>query len=155
MSRYVRSWTWGRANLDGITLIAADVETKKAYTNEHIPILLLAQDGRILTDNGYPLKVVKRNVVFHPGSKRSYPSELSLRWEDGQNCIQAEFSNTHLIQTENVLFGLPNWLIRFINVVYRPYYFRLEAELDLEIVWDGVHTHKQGRALYEMMLLDR
>jgi hypothetical protein len=153
MSRFVSTWLWGRIIIDDFYMIFATIYTAKSYSNGHIPILMVKQGNRLVTDNGYPLQVKTSNPEKDPISGRSYPTFVELDWQNGGK-ICATLTNPRLIQGCSFLYEMPMWQQKIVNLVYRPYYFRFETDLQLTVELPGVSLNTRGSAIYEWMLLD-
>jgi hypothetical protein len=144
-------WFWGRAHVADYTLIYVEMVSNKAYGSVKLPVFMLAKGERILVGDGTPLRLEAGEEVRHEGG-RSYPRRLDWCWEEGERRVRLALRNPQLIEAASLLDLLPPWKKRLARLVANPYYFRFNAELELDVALDSTETVR-GPALYELMLL--
>jgi len=145
-------WYWGRAQFDDYTVIFVEQTTHKKYGSQKLPVFLLAKGDQILTGNGIPLKLEKRNYVKHAGG-REYPTELDFRWELDGKQVHITLRQPEIIEADSLLNELPLWKRKLLGLFVNPFYFRFNAEMDLKINFGDIQAHEQGPVLYELMML--
>jgi hypothetical protein len=145
-------WYWGRAQLDDFTMIYAEQTTHRKYGSLKLPVFLLAKGDQILTGDGAPLRLEKNNFHRHTGG-RQYPTELDFKWESDQKRVHLALRRPEIIAAGSLFDKFPPWKQKVLRLLGNPYYFRFNAEMDLDIDFGDILYHKQGAALYELMLL--
>ena len=113
---------------------------------------LLAKGDQILTGNGLPLKLEKRDFIKHAGG-REYPTELDFHWMLDDKQVHITLRQPKIIEADSLLKELPFWKRKLLGLFVNPYYFRFNAEMDLKIDFGDIQAHEQGPVLYELMLL--
>ena len=145
-------WYWGRAHIGEYTLIYVDQIAANPYGNTHRPVFLLAKGAQILTGDGGPLSMQTRDLVRHEGGY-SYPREVDFNWKSGNEAIQLRLRQPKLIEATSLLTLLPKWQQGLARLFANPYYFRFNANLELDIALDALSATERGPALYEIMIL--
>lgn len=145
-------WYWGRAHIGEYTLIYVDQIASNKYGNVHMPVFLLAKGTEILTGDSTPLTMQTRDLVRHEGGY-SYPREVDFNWKSGQESIQLRLRNPKIIEATSLLLMLPKWQQGLARLFANPYYFRFNADLELDITIDKLSATERGSALYEIMIL--
>ncbi len=145
-------WYWGRAQFGDFTVIFVEQITHKTYGSKKLPVFLLAKGDKILTGNGIPLTLEKRNFVKHAGG-REYPTELDFHWELDDKQVHITLRKPEVIEADSLLSELSLWKRKLLGLFVNPYYFRFNAEMDLKIDFGDIQAHEQGLVLYELMLL--
>jgi predicted secreted hydrolase len=144
-------WVWGRAHVGDYSLIYVEMISNKAYGSIRLPVFFLARGDRILTGNGFPLRLETADVVSHPGG-RSYPQKLDFSWQADEGSVRLALRNPKLIEATSLLEMLPKWKRRLARLAANPYYFRFNAELELTVDLEK-HEMVCGSSIYEIMLL--
>jgi hypothetical protein len=152
LGRILDHWYWGRASVGDYRLIFVEMNATRAFGRTKIPVLLVAKKGRLLVEDARPLKLVTSGFVRHPGG-HAYPLRLDFDWRQGQDRIHIALRKPQLIEATSLLGMLPAWQQKLAGLFVRPYYFRFNAGLALDISLGGKHRKEAGRALYEMMIL--
>ncbi len=145
-------WYWGRAHIGDFTLIFVEQITTGAYGGVRLPVFMLAKGEKILTGDGAPLTLAKRNWVKHPGG-RKYPTELDFVWKKGDDYVRIALRKPEVVEATTLLNMFPLWKQKLFRLFANPYYFRFRADMDLQIDFGEIHTQEHGEALYELMLL--
>lgn len=145
-------WYWGRAHVGEYTLIFVEMTAVKSYGEQKIPVFMLAKGSQILTGDGMPLTLDVQNFVAHHEG-RSYPETVDFDWKQGSDHIHLALRSPRIIEESSLLLNLPPWKRRLAHLIANPYYFRFEADLDLEICMGDLRANEKGKALYELMLL--
>ena len=153
LPRVMDHWYWGRAHVDGYTLIFVEQIAAKKYGSVRMPVFLLAKGDQVLAEDARCLSMQGRDFVRHAGG-REYPRQVDFTWQRGEEQVLLRLGRRErIIEATSLLLALPpskRWLAR---LVANPYYFRFNTSLDLEINLSGVADKKQGEALYEIMML--
>jgi predicted secreted hydrolase len=153
LNEVLSSWYWGRAHVGDFTLIFAEMQAVPRYDQQKIPVFMLAQGSQILLGDGEPLTLTEQDFIADPGG-RSYPDGLDLDWQKAGDHVHLKLRSPHLIDSFSLLTLLPNLQHKLASLIANPYYFRFNADLDLQVdLSTGIHTHQEGLALYELMLL--
>ncbi len=145
-------WVWGRAHLNGYTLIFVEQVAVRKFGFARLPVFLLAKGAQVLVEDPRPLTMQPRGLVRHAGG-RDYPREVDFIWRRGREQVRVSLRNPELIEAVSLLGGLPGWKRSLARLVANPYYFRFNAELSLAIELDGIRDRLHGAALYEIMML--
>jgi hypothetical protein len=145
-------WYWGRAHIGEYTLIYVDQIAANAYGNIHMPVFLLAKGSEIITGDGAPFTMQTRDLVPHKGGY-SYPREVDFNWKSAHESIQLRLRNPRIIEATSLLLMLPKWQRGLARLFANPYYFRFNADLELDIALDKLSASESGPALYEIMIL--
>lgn len=145
-------WYWGRAHIGEYTLIFVDQIAANKYGNVHMPVFLLAKGSEIITGNGAPFTMQTRDFIPHEGGY-SYPREVDFNWKSGLESIQLQLRNPKIIEATSLLLMLPKWQRGFARLFANPYYFRFNADLELDIALEAFSATERGPALYEIMIL--
>jgi len=145
-------WYWGRAHIGEYTLIFVDQIAANKYGNVHMPVFLLAKEDKIITGDSAPFTMQTRDFLPHEGGY-SYPREVDFNWKSGNESIQLRLRNPKIIEATSLLLMLPKWQRTFARLFANPYYFRFNADLELDIALDTLSVTESGPALYEIMIL--
>lgn len=145
-------WYWGRAHIGEYTLIFVEQVASNKYGNVHMPVFLLAKGSEIITGEGAPLTMQTRDFIPHEGGYH-YPREVDFNWKSERGSIQLRLRNPKMIEAVSLLLLLPKWQQRFARLFANPYYFRFNADLELDIALDTLSASASGPALYEIMIL--
>ena len=144
-------WVWGRAHVGEYTLIFVEMVSNKAYGGVKLPVFMLAKGGQILTGDGRPLTLQTGDNMRHPsGHDIPNGSTGSGRPRKATSGSRSETRRSSRPRACSICCQVGNGGER--GIVANPYYFRFNAELELEV---GLRTHDVacGPALYEIMLL--
>ena len=76
-------WYWGRAHVEGYTLIFVEQIAAKKYGSVRMPVFLLAKGDQVLADDARCLSMEGRDFVRHAGG-REYPSQVDFTWQRGE-----------------------------------------------------------------------
>ena len=145
-------WYWGRAHIGEYTLIFVDQIAANKYGNVHMPVFLLAKGSEIITGDSAPFTMQSRDFLPYEGGY-SYPREVDFNWKLGHEWIQLRLRNPKIIEATSLLLMLPKWQRGFARLFANPYYFRFNADLELDIALDALPDSESGSALYEIMIL--
>ena len=145
-------WYWGRTHVGEYTLIFVEQVAAAKYGHTRMPVLMLAKGDEILVGDSQPLTMQARNFIPHPAG-RGYPCEVDFHWSANGDSIQIRLRQPKLIEATSLLSLLPKWQQRVARLFANPYYFRFQAELELEIHLGVIQTKEYGSALYEIMIL--
>jgi hypothetical protein len=144
-------WVWGRAHVGDYTLIYVEMVSNRAYGGVKLPVFMLAKGERILIGDGRPLTLQTGDVARHRDGRR-YPQRLDWRWQSDAGTVSLTLRDPQVIEAASLLGFLPAWKRRLARLVANPYYFRFNADLELEVNL-GTPETVHGPALYEIMLL--
>ena len=145
-------WYWGRAHLGEYTLIFVEQIAAKTYGYARIPVFMLAKGGEIITGDGEPLMMEARDFVKHAGGHQ-YPRQVDFHWQKDGESVDLRLRQPEIIEATSLLLLLPKWQQRLARLLANPYYFRFNAQLELEINLEKVKAKEHGPALYEIMIL--
>lgn len=152
LNNVLSHWYWGRAHLGDYTLIFAEMHATPGYGRQKLPVFMLARGNEILIGDGAPLSVEDQDFIADPGG-RSYPEGLDLNWEKAQEKVRLKLRRPELIDSFSLLELLPAWQRIIGKLLSNPYYFRFNADLDLNLELSSGQASERGKALYELMLL--
>jgi hypothetical protein len=145
-------WYWGRAHLGEYTLIFVEQVASEKYGTTRMPVFMLAKGAEILIGDSQPLTMQARDFVSHTEG-HAYPREVDFNWIAGDESVRLRLREPKLIEATSLLTLLPKWQQRIARLFANPYYFRFNADLELEINLDKVKATERGPALYEIMIL--
>jgi hypothetical protein len=145
-------WTWGRAHVGDYSMIFVEQIAANKYGSQRIPVFLLAKGEKVLADDARCLVMQDREFVHHPGG-RDYPLSVDFWYISGKESIRLLLRKPQLIEATSLLGALPPLQRRIARLFANPYYFRFNAEMNLEIDLAEVKDHQHGTALYELMML--
>jgi hypothetical protein len=145
-------WTWGRAHVGDYSLIFVEQIAAHRYGSRRLPVFLLAKGDKILVDDARFLTMRAGDFVRHSGG-REYPRNVDFLWSSGKERVRLSLNEPRLIEAASLLEALPRFQRPLARLAANPYYFRFDANLELEIELVGLKDNQYGRALYELMLL--
>ena len=145
-------WYWGRTTLDEYTVLFVEQTTSKTYGSIKLPVFLLAKGNKVLTGDGKPLTLETSDFIDH-SSGHKYPNKLVFSWISGDDEIIITLKNPQIIEAASLLGSFPKWKQKIAGIFVNPYYFRFNAQINLEINFGGIKILKTGSILYELMQL--
>ena len=152
LNQVMSHWYWGRAHLGEFTAIFVEMTALPAYGSQKVPVFMLAKGSHILTGDGAPLALKVEEMTLHPG-RRSYPRQVDFTWQGAPGSVHIRLRQPALIEASSLLGLLPRWQQSLARLFANPFYFRFNADMDLEVDLPGVKAVEHGKALYELMLL--
>ncbi len=144
-------WYWGRAHIDGYTLIFVEQIAAKKYGNAKIPVFMLANSQEIIADQGSLLTMQAGKFVRHPQGQR-YPLEVDFNWRSDSGSVHISLRKPGIIEAVSLLLIFPFWKRAIARLFANPYYFRFNTTMELSIDLPGHQLRTSGPALYEIML---
>jgi hypothetical protein len=156
MRRIVSYWYWGRLYAGDLTLLYANVMTKKKYGHACSTPLMLARNGEIMLSTG-EMTVKAGEPRFNETANRDYPSSLVIEVPgsltlrlDVREVIDAHDFVDDLgpIFRTKAVKGLIN------RIVGRPGYFRFSSDFSLRAECGGETCERTGTTLHEMVALE-
>lgn len=145
-------WYWGRAHLGEYTLIFVEQIAAARFGHTRMPVFMLAKGDQIVISESQPLTMQARNFISHVDG-RGYPQEVDFKWSANSDSIHLRLRQPKLIESGSLLALLPRWQQRLARLFANPYYFRFNADLELEIHSGNIQKVERGAALYEIMIL--
>lgn len=145
-------WYWGRAHLGEYSLIFVEQVASSRYGYTRMPVFMLAKGDQIITGDSRSLIMQARDFVSHTEG-RGYPKEVDFDWSSGNESVRLRLQQPKLIEAVSLLTLLPKWQQRIAKRFANPYYFRFNADLEVEIKLDKINATEHGPALYEIMIL--
>lgn len=152
LNQVMDHWYWGRAHIGEYTLIFVEQVAARAYDYARLPVFMLAKGDHILVGDGEPLTLKTDDFVPHAGGRR-YPRLVDFHWQKGGERIDLRLRNPRVIEATSLLLLLPPLQRRLARLFANPYYFRFNAQLELDINLKGLDARERGSALYEIMIL--
>jgi len=153
LSRILDHWYWGRLSIGDYHCIFFQFEAARRYGSEKLPLFMFAKGDRILIEDGSRLEVMTGAFVRHPVSRKRYPRHLHFVWHDGDDRIAIRLSNPDLMEARYLLAEQPLHRRMLARLAFNPWYFRFNANFDLDVVRDGARETMQDRAIFESMML--
>jgi len=145
-------WYWGRAQVGEFTVIFVEMEANSSYGHQKVPNFMLAKGDCLLADLGQSFTLETTDFQVHPNGKR-YPRSLDFHWKGVQGTVDIALRQPRLIDSFSLLDDFPNWkrwlARRFVN----PYYFRFDAEIELNVNLADTKAVERGSSIYELMML--
>jgi len=152
LDKVMREWYWGRGSTHDrrYSVVFADVEPLDS--DEKMAVLMVARESAIVLGGDGTLTRTVSDFQDHSGHK--YPRTLDIRWASTQGSAHAVITNAQIIDEFNPLteFGLAWWKRLLAKLFGRnPYYFRLNADLELSVNLPSGSITEKGKMLYELM----
>jgi predicted secreted hydrolase len=145
-------WYWGRIHVGDYSLIFAETITSKKFGYAPMPVFMLAKGNEIIIGDGHPLNLLARNFVSHPGG-RKYPKEVDIHWQKDEETVNLAIRNPQIIEAVDLLIAQPAWKRPLLRLFSNPYYFRFNADLEMNVNLKNDKSIEHGSALFEIMIL--
>ncbi|NRB37689.1 MAG: hypothetical protein HRU20_04375 [Pseudomonadales bacterium] len=159
MSDLFSNWWWSRGDIDGKTVIAAELRTRPAHASQKMPIFMVADENGIIADasiKGTSLVLNELDVKAHPDSAsvENIAHQLLWQYENGEDHIEVLMSYEKTLNSSDLLLlsGLTDEeiaLARFMGMT--PWYSRFFANADIHVDKDGNEVSSKGFAVMEKM----
>ncbi len=148
-------WFWGRAHVDGYTVVFFDGVGVEKWGGKHLPIFMMAKDDKILLADPSQYAVTTGVLVKDSAQfGRKSPEKLFINAESEDIKVDLVFSNPKIIDRTDVIGDLKlNWLTSWLRPYFNPWYLRFDSDIDGQIMMKGSADTFHGKALYEMMIL--
>jgi|GEM_PF-270656 len=155
MPLYLSHWQWGRILHPEVTVVFAEIFTRKSCGFTRIPLLLLARGGRLELESC-------RAQWRYGGWRRdrdgvqAYPERAQCRLEERGVRGEMEFQAIREIEANDLLghAGLPRMLRTAVGkALARPCYYRLLSLYRVSLDLRGERLEVEGECVREYMIL--
>jgi len=144
MSKILSDWYWGRGDINGVTLVSANVRFKEEAGGKETPLIYLTKGENIILDaNNEELSFLSGHIVYHPETGKPYNSDAMYIFENGNDkaCIRLNGKDAIVAYT-SVEWENPGWETK---------YLRFAAEVSLDLNFKGNASNSKGPATLEIM----
>ncbi|MBN1288279.1 MAG: hypothetical protein JXA49_01410 [Actinobacteria bacterium] len=159
MPKLLNHWYWCRGSVGPYTVICCDIVSEKKYGYKRLPLIMLAKDGEVVSDNEEKLVVERSGTVYHPFTKKFIDNKLTFRHQadDGAN-YTLEFERDHDIVAKRFLDDkkIPAFK-RMLGkaMCFNPTYVRCIGVVRMTVEKDGNREEYEEEALWEQMFFGR
>lgn len=153
MNTVLNHWYWGRARIGDYTVIACDLVAEKAYGSTRLPVLMIARDGKIITDDQQRTVVTRSDTHQHPVTGKFMDDTLTYDQPmDNGDRFVITFHRKEDILATSLLIQLPPAERFFARLVgMNPTYVRIRGDVTLVVTSDGTQTIYKNQGLWEQM----
>lgn len=147
----MEGWWWGRATVDGYTVVMADLRGTKKRGSTALPLLYVAADGQVVVDaHGDQVRFTEEEATAHPDPGHRDPMARAVVIEAGDVSVRFERTDEVLISYD--ILGEESGLVRLLARMAgrSPWYSRFVAATLLRV---GGEEH-QGEGTIEYMDFD-
>jgi hypothetical protein len=153
MSDVMNHWYWGRATLEGYTIIFSDVISEENTGYTRLPVGFIAKDGVILADDYKNITVSRDNTEIHPETGKFIDNNLIFthKGEDGTNYTVEMIRETDIVVNSllDSLSPVKRTLAKMLGA--NPTYIRTLGEVILTIEKEGEVEVIEQEGLWEQM----
>ncbi len=144
MSKILSDWYWGRADIDGVTLVSANVRFKDEAGGKETPLIYLTKGDEIFLDaNNEELAFLSGHKVHHPETGKSYNSDVIYVYEKNNDHVLIRLNGgDSIVAYTSVEWENPGWETK---------YLRFAAQVSLDLRLKGKLSASKGLATLEIM----
>ncbi|MGE5422623.1 MAG: hypothetical protein ACM3QW_05115, partial [Ignavibacteriales bacterium] len=153
MEKLLNHWYWGRAKIGDYNIIVSDMITVKKYGFIRLPVIMIAKNGKIITDNSLITKITRKDTIIHPVTKKFMDNHIIYE----QKISDREKYTIEFIRHQDIisvsLLPRVSLIKRFIARLLRlnPTYTRVQGEVNLTVELDGQTEVIKSEGLWEQM----
>jgi len=136
MMDLMHHWYWARAGVGDYTVIASDITAEKKYGYAEVPIFMLAEDGKILADDGRAVRFTKSGE--HPDPVAGKPVADTVVYDSGDTAAGGDryrvtFRRENTIVQDRMINGIkgPGRLLAQLTG-FDGAYLRFTGQVDIE-----------------------
>ncbi len=152
LTEIIDHWYWGRLGFEDYNCIYFQFFATKKYDSEILPLFMFSKESQLLTGDGSKLKVIVSDPVRYSGGK-TYPTHLKFVWDDGNNSMKIDLTHPTLLEATSLLKGFSPFKRMVARLFVNPYYFRWNADGEIQIDFDDLHNTTNLKVQYESMML--
>ena len=154
MPLYVSHWHWGRIYHEEVTVVFADVATRRRCGGVHIPLLLLGRGDRLEMET---CRAEWRYEDYRSdaGGTQVYPRRMYARFEERDVKGTIEFAVREELEINDLLThaGLPLPLREGLaRAVAQPCYYRFLSDYSISLDLRGERLEAEGETIQEYMI---
>lgn len=144
MSKILSDWYWGRADIDGLTLVSACVRFKDNVGGMETPLVYLTKGSDVLLNvNNEALSFLTGHIVFHPETGKAYNSDVMYIYESGNDKAYIRLNGAdNIVAYTSVEWENPGWETK---------YLRFAAGVSLDVSLEEKNFDSKGLATLEIM----
>ena len=144
MSKILSDWYWGRAEINGLTVVTANVRFKEETGGKETPLVYITKGENVLLNaNNEELSFLSGHKVQHPETGKTYNSDAMYIYEKGkEKTIIRLNGGDKIVAYTSVEWENPGWETKYLR-------FAAIANLDLNL--NGVRSIAEGLATLEIM----
>lgn len=157
MNKVVDHWYWGRAQIDGYTIITSDLVTADSYGNYRLPVMMIAKDGDIIPIDIEKIYVERKDSIQHPVTGKFMDNSIIIKYTgDDGTMYTVQYERKKDILVSSLLDRLPptkKMLAKLVGA--NPTYIRIGGDVTLTV--ESIRGKKtySGEGLWEQMSFDK
>lgn len=153
MNKLINHWYWGRAKVGNYHIIACDIIAEKEYGYKRLPIIMIAKNGKLITDDQSITTIKRNDTILHPDTKKFMDNHLTYEQQISDN----EKYTIEFIRNRDIICDS---LLNKISPIKRnvakllganPTYTRVLGEVKMTIVLDNISEVIKNEGLWEQM----
>ena len=144
MSKILSDWYWGRAELNGLTLVSACVRFKDEAGGRETPLIYITKGEEIILNaNNEELSFLSGHKTLHPETGKAYNSDALYIYEKENDKAFIRLNGADAI----VAFTSVEWE----NPGWETKYLRFAADVNLDLNMKKEKSVSRGLATLEIM----
>ncbi|MGL1892585.1 MAG: hypothetical protein OCD02_13225 [Spirochaetaceae bacterium] len=153
MDKVINHWYWGRAKVGAYDIIACDIISEEDSGFTRLPVIMIAKDGEIISDDQSKTEIKRFNTIEHPGTGKFYDNNITYiqKLDDGTT-YTVEMMRQQDIVNHSFLEGLSaakRTLAKLVGA--NPTYLRILGDVRLTVEEDGKTQVIEKEGLWEQM----
>ncbi len=144
MSKILSDWYWGRADINGITLVSANVRFKEEAGGRETPLVYITKgEDIILNAINEELSFLSGHKIHHPETGKAYNSDAMYIYENGDDRVYIRLNGGDaIVAYTSVEWENPGWETK---------YLRFGAAVTIDMKMKGATSVSKGLATLEIM----
>lgn len=144
MSKILSDWYWGRAEINGLTVVSANVRFKDESGGGETPLIYITSGEEVILNAvNEELSFLSGHKVFHPETGKKYNSDAQYIFENGNNKAYIRLNGGDaIVAYTSVEWENPGWETK---------YLRFAAQVTLDLNLNSKRSISKGPATLEIM----
>lgn len=144
MSSILSDWYWGRAEINGLTLVTANVRFKEEAGGRETPLVYITRGEEVLLNAiNEELDFLSGHRIKHPETGKSYNSDALYIFEKGEDKAFIRLNGAEaIVAYTSVEWENPGWETK---------YLRFAANVYVDLFLKGNNSLSKGLATLEIM----
>jgi hypothetical protein len=144
MSKILSDWYWGRAEINGLTLVSANVRFKDEAGGRETPLVYITKGEEVILNAiNEELSFLSGHKVYHPETKKTYNSDAVYIYEQGNDKVYIRLNGADsIVAYTSVEWENPGWETK---------YLRFAAQITLDLNMKDNPSINKGLATLEIM----